>query len=349
MLKLSLLITTIIWSLISTSQFYFSGEVNRDFYNSKAYLIKVDDYKKNGLILIENIICESNIDSSGKFEFIGNCLTPFNQYYTVYVDNCNDDINNSKHLLNQCDSYISKLFIANNSDSIYFPLNDLNQMLCEAKVSHSNSTNNLNQIDSLQESILANFHLTKNDAQRNNIYKNYFTQLKEFAFQLKNPLIELYAFSLYSDEKSFSRNHYLLDVQHSEYYGDLLARLQSNYPKSPYTAQFKSDLQQVNYFKNDSVSFYKTLTYVFGGLLLLTLFYILNNIRIQKKNTQKADYKEVLTSQELKVFELMNQKLSNKEIADNLFVSVSTIKSHINKIYTKLSINSRSEIETFFN
>jgi len=45
---------------------------------------------------------------------------------------------------------------------------------------------------------------------------------------------------------------------------------------------------------------------------------------------------------------LMNQKMSNKEIADSLFISVSTVKSHINAIYTKLSITSRKEIPSFF-
>jgi ATP/maltotriose-dependent transcriptional regulator MalT len=42
--------------------------------------------------------------------------------------------------------------------------------------------------------------------------------------------------------------------------------------------------------------------------------------------------------------ELMNQELSNKEIAEKLFVSLSTIKKYTNNIYSKLSISSRKEI-----
>ena len=70
-----------------------------------------------------------------------------------------------------------------------------------------------------------------------------------------------------------------------------------------------------------------------------------------KKNKAVAkeviDYKKILTTQEQKVFELMLEN-SNKEIADKLFVSLSTIKSHINNIYTKLSISSRKDINQFF-
>jgi DNA-binding CsgD family transcriptional regulator len=332
----------------SISQFTFYGEVSDDYKNSKAYLVLVNDYKKNNLLLVENIVSQCHIDSNGTFNFSGDYLKKYNQFFNIYIDNCNNNINDSKHLLNKCDSYISKLFIANNRDTIYFPLNGLNQMLCDIRDVNEGTKNYLYKIDSLQEELLSTHHRTINITQRNIIYKDYFNELKQFSSTLHEPLVELYAYSLYSDKNSFSRNHYLTDIKTSNYYGGLLSKMQQNYPESPYTKQLEESLEQDNYFDKESqTSIYKVLTYLFGLLLISALIFILITLRKEKNREPSIDYKEVLTSQELKVFGLMKQELTNKEIADNLFVSLSTIKSHINNIYTKLSIKSRGEIEKF--
>jgi DNA-binding NarL/FixJ family response regulator len=51
-----------------------------------------------------------------------------------------------------------------------------------------------------------------------------------------------------------------------------------------------------------------------------------------------------LTVQERRVFDLLREGRSNKEIAEEFSVSVSTVKSHVNSIFSKLGIKSRREI-----
>ncbi|MCE5170906.1 LuxR C-terminal-related transcriptional regulator [Paenibacillus profundus] len=51
----------------------------------------------------------------------------------------------------------------------------------------------------------------------------------------------------------------------------------------------------------------------------------------------------LLTGQELKVLQLIESELTNKEIAAELTVSVATIKTHINNIYRKMNVKSRFE------
>ncbi len=51
-----------------------------------------------------------------------------------------------------------------------------------------------------------------------------------------------------------------------------------------------------------------------------------------------------LTPTELEVVRLVGQHLSNPEIADRLFVSRATVKTHLVHIFAKLGINSRSEL-----
>jgi len=56
-----------------------------------------------------------------------------------------------------------------------------------------------------------------------------------------------------------------------------------------------------------------------------------------------------LTNREIEIAKLAIQRFSNKEIGDCLFIAESTVKSNMKIIFNKLSINSRSELNKFFN
>ena len=50
-----------------------------------------------------------------------------------------------------------------------------------------------------------------------------------------------------------------------------------------------------------------------------------------------------LTSRELEILHIISKGYSNQEIADKLFVSLSTVKTHINNIYSKLNVKRRTQ------
>ena len=52
---------------------------------------------------------------------------------------------------------------------------------------------------------------------------------------------------------------------------------------------------------------------------------------------------EPLSERELEVLQLISIGLSNQEIADRLIIAVSTVKSHINSLYSKLGTHRRTQ------
>lgn len=86
--------------------------------------------------------------------------------------------------------------------------------------------------------------------------------------------------------------------------------------------------------------------FVFGNfiliILIVTLLYLL--IRRQFKDPF-PELIEKLTKKEREVVLLIQDDLSNKEIANHLYICPSTVKTHINNIFKKLNLRSRKELK----
>lgn len=67
-----------------------------------------------------------------------------------------------------------------------------------------------------------------------------------------------------------------------------------------------------------------------------------------KTSTKVKDSDDELTPREIEVIGQIKQGFGNKEISENLFISVDTVKYHIRKIYEKLQVRSRVELLNYY-
>lgn len=83
---------------------------------------------------------------------------------------------------------------------------------------------------------------------------------------------------------------------------------------------------------------------VHAGLLCLPR---LSPELFQDETSPMSDALKMLTPREIQILRLLGKQASNQEIADALYISLSTTKSHLRSIYRKLDIHARSEAISF--
>ena len=66
-------------------------------------------------------------------------------------------------------------------------------------------------------------------------------------------------------------------------------------------------------------------------------------LRELRHRPEKIEVGEKLTSREIQTLRLISQGLSNKEIARELGISISTVKNHVHSVLEKLRVQSRSQ------
>lgn len=64
---------------------------------------------------------------------------------------------------------------------------------------------------------------------------------------------------------------------------------------------------------------------------------------VKKGMSSPADYGASLTTREKEILKLVSKGASNKEIADTLVVKEVTVKTHLNSVFKKLNVTSRTQ------
>lgn len=335
----------------SKAQYLFKGQVDKDHLQNNVYLSLIEDYRKLSGVFSEQIISKQQIDSSGYFYFSGNQLDEENRIYRIHIDSCEESEQNQNHFDGHCADSKEILFIAKNRDTIQFPFSFDNQMFCQVD-SNNAEANAFVRIDSIKEAMKFDYGKFRSETNRRLNNKKWFKTLHEFGKSLHEPLAELSIYAFLSDRSNNFHEFYLEDLKTNPYYNGLLNRLSTQYPNSSYLKQYATEINADKFSigitnKKSSNLFYYLL------LLIASISIVFNFILFSKLHTKgKKSTTELiscLTKQEQNILDLLLEDKSNKEIAEALFVSVSTVKTHINNVYKKLNIQTRNEAKILFN
>jgi len=318
MKKLNILLILLLNCFFLQAQNGISGYVNiSDFENweKEVTLYEVDMSGKE-LKVKDDLLAKATIDDSGYFEFSGVLFQGHDRFYKIELKGIGD-----RPL--PFPNY--KFFIFNNTDSLYFHkggqlfANYINSNLADLewqKLHQFNTTHNVN-----------------NDSVFQKKYKPY---LKD---SLQILMVKLVSIKQLKDKKLLEK-----DVRENEaYYRTLLEEFQaSNLDPHDYAYLenqiTKVELSDVNFKYQASL-----LWNLIAALLIIGLIFSYFNLR-QKSVQQLQIATPQLSVQEENIKNLILEGKTNKQIAGELFISISTVKTHITNLYKKLGVSNRKEI-----
>lgn len=335
-----IILVSLFYSISCYSQYSISGYINSKEKNKTIYLSLLR-YDEENLISTEQVLFFTQTDSTGYFEMKGKLLSDKNKLYRIH-----SNIERNHKGLQFSDSKTDKNFhnfIFSNSDSIFFPVK--NQVWFSYSQNSNLADKEWRNFLEYEIELLKGYTETKNNEAKQQVKKSFSNELKLYCKDsLKDPLVKLLAFShikanIPSLEQDYKKN--------TNFYSKIQSELKQQYSETSYYLQFQEEISKLSISSiNKSYKFHKKLNYLLGILLLLAFVIVFFLIQKIKKKTKQGIINEVstLTNQEEKIAKLICDGLSNKEIASTLFISSSTVKTHIRNLYSKLEISNRQQL-----
>ena len=279
---------------------------------------------------------QSTIDSRGYFEFSDIDLEPGDQVYRLHICKKGDPVS-TIIIGGKEENYIH--FIMNNQSDILVVNSSSTPGIAACTIEGHPTGGNLKNLFNLQKQLNTPLDLPS-EQNRSFVKQQVFDGLRSQVDTASNPIVRLLAFHLIS-ESFASANH--LDLMRK-----LDTHLVESNHASSYYQSFRTKLSYLEYQaeqkKATSTSWPKWLGLIFGVLILGVLGRVIFKNSLNKKGKNQLQVIQSLSTQEKRVFNLLKKGKTNKEISSELHIEVSTVKSHLHKIYSRLGVKSRKEI-----
>jgi len=298
-----------------------TGEIQIDtsVWTPVAYLTIIPEFGKMNTMSNDMIADRANIDNRGRFLFDIKYLPNEDQLIRIHISKKGDPA--ASLIIGGKDENF--IFIVANRNSLIRIENQEQEPFYNAAVSGydpNSEFKQINEIANYRDTLGSNETTLKAELIQSAVSE----KLRFFADTCSNSLVSLYAIYKSDPEKNFPVNQ--------QFYYNYLAKLKND--KSGYMQEFKRKIPQ----SRNSFLYYLVLS----GIFFFVTGYV-TRVLLNKPERKMQNPIHELSLQERKVFELVVMGKSNKEISESLMIGVSTVKSHINSIYSKLKINSRKE------
>lgn len=302
---------------------HFKGTLKIDsIWRPVIYMSHIESLNELYTISNDMIIAESQIDGNGHFSFDLSFLPIENKVYRIHVSKKNDP---PVSLIIGGEEENHMFLILNKNENVEIT-NTVSEVLfrnIELKGSTiNNSIDKINKIVSYKDSTDFGLSKVKSEFITNAINE----KLRFVADTSKHSLVSLYALS-----KSDFKSNYPLN---QKFYIDYLDKWDKE--KSSYFRTFREQIPKDQKSNN-------TLFIVIGVISFILGFFLRSVSKVKRKNNKLSKRMKSLSVQERKIFSLIQLGKSNKEISVEYNIELSTVKSHISNIYSKLNIKSRKE------
>lgn len=286
-----------------------------------AYLSLITDFDEMYTLTSEMILDTAYIKKNGEFKFNTNYLPDGDNLLRIHVCKKNSP---PVSLIIGGDDENHFFIIANNKSQSIFSGTSQPGLFKDIRFEGYYPNQMLQQINKIAnylDTTSFNGSQIKIELIRNAI----FDKLRHYADTCSNPIVSLYALYKSKFEKDYSVNQL--------FYKNFLLKWKQE--RSTYFIEFR---KKIPGFKNNGI----WLNCLIGAVCIIIGFLLsLAYLKLFKKNQNLL---RNLSVQERKILALIFEGKSNKEISEILNIGLSTVKSHVNKVYSKLDINSRKDV-----
>lgn len=305
----------------------------------------------------QDIIASADLDSNGNFTLTGNDLPGEPRFYRLYVTS---DKRSSVSIYRGSKCNYILLVLDNKSD---VTINCGN--FCKPFFSYSVGNSPDNEAIIAVQNILTGLDSLSwsqkwdsiGSSKKQFLENKRYADLKQFADTSGSMLAAIWAVTEMNID-----SHYYND---KSFFNSFAERFRKKANSPVYARQLDEKLQLLQYKKESKQSHPSGIAFIIISILLGCSVFLniylavrkrkisLEHLHIVKpelplsvgnKDEQIKSLIEKLTIKEREILKMVNEGLSNKEIAGKLNVEVSTIKSHISSIYQKTDIKNRKEV-----
>ncbi len=285
-----------------------------------VYLSVIPDFKEINTISYDYILERSEIGTDGSFCFQSEYLSSENQLYRIHISKKGDPA--SSLIIGGRDHNHFFLFACKDS-KVTIDIKSGQKLIEKVHINGGVANDALVHVHSVK-SVLDTLDYYRTAVKRELIQDMIKQELKNFADTNSVPVAALYAINQFDYQKDFKNN--------PRYYRRFVRKWKSE--DSKYFISFRSKLP----VEASSLWWISLIILVATGGVTGVYF------KMFRKKTGKMNLEQTLTIQERKILGLLKEGKTNKEIAEACTISISTVKSHVNSIYTKLNISSRKEV-----
>lgn len=289
-----------------------------DTWDSKIYLSHIPAFDEMYSISNENIIARAAIDTLGHFKFDLDFIPTQDNLFRLHLIKKGDSPA-SIYIGGKDENHF--FFIANRHSHIAFgaasrypPFRKVIFAQPGQNLAFQKITDLVNNADSIAS--------VSGAAKRRFIENKLFEELLSIADTAAHPLTSLYAIYRGKFESRYATNQ--------DFYQAYLKKWRNE--KSTYFNSFRKQAD-IKSESNDTFM-----------LVLLACIIFASGLLLGRSIPKKKAKTNSLSAQERKVFELLRQGASNQEISDQYHIEISTVKSHVSSILSKLNVKSRKEI-----